>query len=393
MKKKPAPILTGLLAILLLSLGACNYPEETPVPCTEAELLVPENLSPHEDVVDPTELVTLSWTYPETACDIDRVEVYVWTGEEPSPPGGTGNTPGNSITWPIPLEPNNTYFWRAYAEMETGPGPDVQGPDTLAWFYTGPICPPGTTYQPCIAITPDDDAVLDATDGITFIWDDLTPCLVDYLYELQVSEKENFSSYVRRVLIRRTMFTVEPSYFENCTRYYWRVKTDPAGAPEEPYSDVWSFYIQNENTLCPISPEPALPVPTPHQPFAKAKVNLNCREGPSPDYEIMDTFFEGDSAPIEGRNEESTWWKIQSPNLDILCWVWGDQIETSGDLELIGIEAYPELAEPEPTDAPKSEPESNTTDCTKYTDQKSCISNSACKWESGLTRSGYCTTK
>ncbi len=500
-----------LLLCLALLLVACD-----PAPCTVDQLVAPQNLEPNYDTVDPSTPVTLTWTYPDTGCAIDRVEMYVWSGPEPETPGMTGSTSGSSLFWGVPLQPGKTYFWRAYAEMETGPGPDVQGPSTVASFFTGPECTDPADMLPVDLVSPENHAILNLTDGITYYWDDPTGCLVDYQFELQISLYEDFHEFWHRALILQSQFPAAPSDpvysytdgtryywrvktdpagpqegpysdtytflvdttngtpqfiptcefeyeyepvdlifppdgastsastdmlfdwhdqadceiqghyelqfsltedfsefhhrvwvddvtehtlrvgddaydFEDCTTYYWRVKTDPYGPREEPFSAVRSFNVNIGGGVCPayymlitpfapwenfvpaeiITPVPDLPV-IPEAPSLIGSENMNCRRGPTSDYKIDDTLFKGIRAMIEGRNEESTWWYILSPNLGIRCWVWGAKVETFGDLTKVPIVEPPELP-PEPEKPPE-------TNCGDYKDRKACSMHPECIW-------------
>ncbi len=504
------PCLVIVLALAFF-LTSCD-----PSPCTADQLVAPTNLEPNSDTVDPASLVTLTWTYPGSSCAIDRVETYLWTGPEPESPGMTGSTTGTSLTWPVPLQPGTTYYWKAYAEMETGPGPDVQGPAATSWFYTGPVCSNPAGMLPVDLVTPENHAILNATDGISYFWDDPTNCLVDGLFELQISLYADFHEYWHRVPILQTQYPGSPSDpaftytdgtryywrvmtdpsgpqegpysevytflvdntngtpqfiptcpngydyppvdliyppddvttdasssmwfdwhdpsdcklnghyelqfsltedfaeyhhrvwvddvtehvlhvgdpaydFEDCTRYYWRVKTDPAGPPEEPFSEVRSFFVNQTGGICPhyyqlitpvapwefitppdlITPVPDIPV-IPEAPSLIGSENMNCRRGPASAYDIDDTLFKGIRAMIEGRNEDSTWWYILSPNLGIRCWVWGAKVETYGDLSKVPIIVPPELPqEPEKPAEPT---------CGSYTDRATCGKHPECIW-------------
>jgi hypothetical protein len=392
-------ILTVLAgAGLLLVLGAC-----TPT-CTVEQLQAPVGLDPDGEwnVLDltgpfPGNLVTFTWGYPITTCEPDFFEMYVWTGLEPDSPGMTGRvdyadeiSPGSwRLQWPVPLEPGNTYYWRQAACLEIGPGDDPCGPSTVGHFFTGPECTASDEMQPVELISPADDATFSVTDDVTFAWDDPTPCLVSYMFWIQISETPDFSEFLRRIPLLQSVWTVpgDEIPLEECHRYYWRIQTDPAGTPEEPYSDVRSFYVQSPGTLCamaitpppivtlgapPIATLPVEPIATlPVEPSAKVPQDTNCRAGPSTRYRVDDTLFAGVEAPIQGRNADASWIQILSPNLQRLCWIWAGQpgIEILGELGPLPVVYV--APPPEPTETP--------VDCAQY-DQKTCPTISACKW-------------
>jgi hypothetical protein len=381
--------------------------------CTESELQAPVNLNPNSDaaVLDPSVLASFTWGYPTSSCDPDFFEMYVWTGLEPTSPGMTGRvnydaevSPGAwHLTWPVPLQPGNTYYWRQAACLEMGPGTDPCGPSALGHFFTGPECSPSDVMQPVNLISPADDVTIAATDDVTFAWDDPTPCLVSYLFWIQISESPDFSTYLRRIPILQSVYTLagDEIPLEDCHRYYWRIQTDPAGTPEEPFSAVRSFYVESPGALCPmeLAPGPVLtvvpqaPVP-PSQPEAtlpvapglRAPKDTNCRSGPSSLYKIDDTLFAGVLATIQGRNADGSWVQILSPNLRRLCWVWIGQpgMEVQGDLNPLPVIRVAPPPEPEPSKTPVN--------CSQY-DQKTCLTISACTWKESAVAAGKCVER
>jgi hypothetical protein len=118
--------------------------------------------------------------------------------------------------------------------------------------------------------------------------------------------------------------------------------------------------------------------------------NLNCRSGPTPRNTIEDTLFAGVPAPIEGRNEESTWWYILSPNQEIYCWVWGEEVEIVGDVSRVRI-VEAQLAPIEESGPAK--PPAPEVDCTKYKNPEKCKANPNCAWYTKEGSAGYCDFK
>jgi hypothetical protein len=77
------------------------------------------------------------------------------------------------------------------------------------------------------------------------------------------------------------------------------------------------------------------PTPTPpadETPTATFTANANCRRGASTDHEIVTVLRAGQTAPIVGRNADSSWWLIQVPGSDIRCWVGGKFVTPRGNL-------------------------------------------------------------
>jgi len=389
---------------LALFLGACKPT------CTVEELQAPINLDPDSElaVIDPYNLVPFTWGYPVSDCEPDFFEMYLWTGLEPESPGMTGRTPYHEeistgswrMTWPIYLVPGHTYYWRQAACLEAGPGEDPCGPSSVGHFFTGQVCDASDEMQPVNLISPADNAHFATTDDITFAWDDPTGCLVSYVFWLQISEDPEFNEYLRRIPVLQSVWTVpgEEIPLEECHTYYWRVKTDPAGPPEDPFSEVRSFSVlASSGIACPldlseipslatlvpevpiVTLEPVVTVPpiVPAEPELTAPKDTNCRAGPSTQYQVDDTLFAGVTAPIRGRNADATWLQILSPNLRRLCWVWGGQagLQIAGDVSLLPL-VY--VAPLEPTEVPIV--------CSGFKTKDACEAySSACKWEQAFS--------
>jgi hypothetical protein len=332
----------------------------------------------------------------------------VWTGLDPASPGGTGRvhyddevSPGTwRLYWPIPLQPGITYYRRQAACLEIGPGDDPCSPSAVGQFFTGPECTAADEMLPVDLISPADDATFAVTDDITFAWDDPTPCLVSYVFWIQISDSPDFDEYLRRIPLLQSVWTVpgDEIPLEECHTYYWRIKTDPAGAPEDPFSEVRSFYAQSPGEFCPaaidalpivtvmpiVTPLPIVTtVPTvavPKEPSVKPPRDTSCRSGAGTAYEMDDTLFTGVQAAVRRRIPESTWLQILSPNLNRLCWIWAGQpgLEIQGELGPL-----PVIYVAPPTATP--------VDCESFKDQNSCTAVAACKWiPSAVAVGGRC---
>jgi len=59
--------------------------------------------------------------------------------------------------------------------------------------------------------------------------------------------------------------------------------------------------------------------------------NANCRKGPGTGYDVITSLTQGAQSPVTGRNEPSTWWQVQVPATEILCWISGISVQPPGD--------------------------------------------------------------
>jgi len=55
--------------------------------------------------------------------------------------------------------------------------------------------------------------------------------------------------------------------------------------------------------------------------------DANCRKGPGTGYDVITSLTKGVQSPTTGRNEASTWWQVQVPETDILCWILGISLQ------------------------------------------------------------------
>jgi RNA polymerase sigma-70 factor, ECF subfamily len=83
---------------------------------------------------------------------------------------------------------------------------------------------------------------------------------------------------------------------------------------------------------------------------AIAQQNANCRTGPGTIYRNITTLLQGQSAMLEGRNEDSTWWWIPTPGASGHCWVWGGSLSIAGPADSAPVIAAPPTDTPVPGD-------------------------------------------
>jgi uncharacterized protein YraI len=305
-----------------------------------------------------------------------------------------GDTDGSGTYYTVPaeagLQPGETYYYRVTARTEADEGTG----SVIAWFSTGPLCSGSTSLQPPTLIYPPDGSSVYFPDTVDLEWDNEMTCWPAGDFFLEISTTEDFSApvwygtthYLESVWIQNDPPPVSP--FVNCTHYYWRVRADPAGGGEGPYSETWSFTMNRTPLFCPIIDIPVVITYEPHWPFAEVKTSASCRSGPTLDYPVIDYLEVGESVPVEGRNEDSSWWYILSPRLQSGCWVSGLLVELTGDGSQVPVVAAPPLVLPGPTDTPFP-----VVTCSSYTDPNSCIAN-GCNWHFSTPNqpnAGFCT--
>jgi hypothetical protein len=72
-------------------------------------------------------------------------------------------------------------------------------------------------------------------------------------------------------------------------------------------------------------------------PVATFIKNANCRQGPGTTYDVVTSFFKGETVQIVGRNPDydNTWWYVVIPSTGGKCWVSLTTAQASGDFDAI----------------------------------------------------------
>jgi len=379
-------LLAGLLLGSLL-LTACELHPRTARVCEWGEvpmihMTAPANYSIIDDLTP-----NITWAHEESGCVPAEYRVDLWSAMN-YPVGASAGyflfsktTTVEHLDWPASapsLEPGHSYY--VYVTSLTyRDGVLTPGPDTFGYFSTGPICPASASLSAPNLRWPPDGWKLDPTAEMDFEWSGSTRCWPDHNYFIEFATTADFARPILQMpdfpLEHVWLFSFMDIGWETCTRYYWHVRPDSLAGEGEPFSETRSFVIQPGDTTCP--PEPSgsrVPVPAP---VVHLTVTANCRSGPGMDYPVLDILDQGVSVPVVGRNQESSWWQVASPNLQLDCWLSGNVIELSGeaaDVPVVTV-APPPVAVPSDTPVPP-------VNCGQYT-SNTCSSNPACTWKSG----------
>jgi len=105
-------------------------------------------------------------------------------------------------------------------------------------------------------------------------------------------------------------------------------------------------------TITPTPTETITPTPTQGAPTATADQDANCRFGPSQVYHVIGHLLQNQTAPIVGRNTDSSWWVIERTDGAGTCWIWDGTVTVSGDTSGVPVIQPP----PPPTDTPTPTP-------------------------------------
>jgi hypothetical protein len=100
-------------------------------------------------------------------------------------------------------------------------------------------------------------------------------------------------------------------------------------------------YALEPQGRCPGHYEPQLGDQDQTVPLFTAKQNSNCRAGTSTQFEILGFLLSGQSAPIEGRNDQSSWLVITAPDTGKTCWIAASLGDIEGDLSTVAITPTP----------------------------------------------------
>jgi hypothetical protein len=91
---------------------------------------------------------------------------------------------------------------------------------------------------------------------------------------------------------------------------------------------------------------PTLVVEMTATPYALVLQNAFCRRGPGTVYEAVTAYTPGTQLEIDGRNADSTWWRVMIEGSSSSCYISATLLELQGNLESV-----PELPDP-PTPTP-----------------------------------------
>jgi len=128
------------------------------------------------------------------------------------------------------------------------------------------------------------------------------------------------------------------------------------------------------------------------KPEATANQNLNCRRGPSTEYESLWYFMQGETTSIEGRNTDSSWLVISRTDGGGQCWVASYYVQIEGELSTLPFITPPPLPV---THTPTITPTRTATvteipysSCSDYPDFSTCTQDpmgfGGCSWSTGL---------
>jgi Bacterial Ig domain len=91
----------------------------------------------------------------------------------------------------------------------------------------------------------------------------------------------------------------------------------------------------------------ATPTPTPSGPSFTLAQNANCRAGPGTAYEALEVLLNGLTVPIEGRNQDSSWFWVAEPTGSGHCWISAVAGQVHGDMSQVQIVSAPPLPQPD----------------------------------------------
>jgi len=83
--------------------------------------------------------------------------------------------------------------------------------------------------------------------------------------------------------------------------------------------------LPTETPLPTLTPTPTVPIAWP------SDKGVNCRYGPSTDWVSVGSLLVGQTAEIQGRNDDSSWWYVTNPDSGH-CWVAASVTLTAGNL-------------------------------------------------------------
>jgi parallel beta-helix repeat protein len=136
--------------------------------------------------------------------------------------------------------------------------------------------------------------------------------------------------------------------------YFWTLRGERSKAGSNTWTPLCTDSVQRMFRIAAPTPAPptatatVAPTPTPTVtqtpaiPTATLLQNAYCMRGPgATGYESLTTLFQGVQVPIEGRNQDGTWWYVRAPNSQARCWVAGTMVQTSGNVNGVPVVEAP----------------------------------------------------
>ncbi len=390
-------VLFIFLAGGLLLLPACNLPPPTYV-CVPSELVAPKLVIPIDYAKLPTTTPLLSWefksfSYPSpqdqpsltVACQPESYRISISTAPFYMDELGMtepGTALAGGVTSPT-LQSGKTYRWNVTASSG-----GVDGPTSATHHFSiGNTCGAADLQAPNLLWPPNDWKAISLTPP--FRWETTMTCLPDgYLFRIAKDPALTVQGGTIGGPNLEGALDWVGHELENCVYYYWRVAAylgePPAGlGPFEgkpgvgPSSETRSFQVHLPATSCWV---PGQPTPTAtteslqiiDQTWEVTR-NANCRAGPGTLHNETGFAPKGYAAPVEGRNEDGTWFRLTDPN-GVLCWVSSIALAVPENWQDLEVLAYP-------TPPPAPEEEEEVVNCSRFTDYPSCIAQPACIWD------------
>ncbi len=106
-------------------------------------------------------------------------------------------------------------------------------------------------------------------------------------------------------------------------------------------------------TPTPVITSTPTPTATLGPPQVTADENLNCRAGPGKVYDVTGYLLAGQTAPVDGKNAQATWWWIERQDGPGHCYVWQGGVTESGDFSAVPVVPDPPTPMPPDTQPPQ----------------------------------------
>jgi hypothetical protein len=400
--------LFGFLLTTTLLLAACNMPGSLPT-CPTDELLAPVLVAPPDGGTVSSLSPTLTWAYPDSSCNPEGYRIDLSVDEDFADTSLSGGTGDPSTTWGpgSDLENCQVYYWRVAGINDTTLGPfseahtfrvdlgDACPPvapppsaavggivwhDLCALPEEGPL--PSPLPAGCVAVPGGAQA-----NGIRETGEPGIPGVEVRLHLGACSDPVvatqmtgSFGEYVFDGILAfgPHCVSIDAQSAINQSVLMPGVWTSPTGASGliavanvtlESGSNIQQDFGWDYALLPPAS-EPAaeptvaaLPTTPPLSEGFNVTVGANCRQGPGTVYDVVTAFPAGTSLRVVGRNEDSSWWRVEF-STNNHCWISNVTGQFVGNPASIPVVAAPPTPTPgagSPTPTPTVDPSASPT--------------------------------
>lgn len=250
------------------------------------------------------------------------------------------------------------------------------------------------------SLAPADGTVFSSDDNPQLGWTpkgDLPAGEIQWRIQMRLPDQRLISLVTLDTNLEFAQFGLEP---RPGGRYDWRVTGEsraegaidflPFCSAERPQSFFFENPLLAEITQVEQQDEGPAPTLPPEEasctPSVTASMNANCRFGPDTAFPEAGYLMKGETARVDGRLADESWWLVSLPDSGKACWVWSDAVEADCTEDVPVAVSPPTPTPPPPEDT--TPPSAPSRIAPKDGMQFACVASVLLKWSEATDESG-----